>query len=81
MSAESMKALVELMARGLVATPDAMQVKELAGEGSTVYELSVAPEDLGKVIGKKGRTARAMRTILQAAGSKSKVRAILEILD
>jgi predicted RNA-binding protein YlqC (UPF0109 family) len=76
-----LKPLVEFMAKGLVSAPDDVQVKELEGDGSTVLELTVAPDDLGKVIGKKGRTARAMRTILQAAGTKTGVRAILEILD
>jgi predicted RNA-binding protein YlqC (UPF0109 family) len=72
---------IEFMAKGLVSNPDAVQVKAMAGDGTTIYELTVAPDDLGKVIGKKGRTARAMRTLLQAATSKEKTRAILEILD
>ncbi len=69
------------MARGLVASPDAVNVKEMSGDGTTILELTVAVEDLGKVIGKKGRTARAMRTLLHAAATKDKTRAILEILD
>lgn len=73
--------LVEYMAKGLVADPHGVNVKEVKGSGSTVYELTVSPDDLGKVIGKKGRTARALRTILQAACAKDKTRAILEILD
>ncbi len=76
-----MKALVEYMAKGLVSDIAAVSVKELKGDGATIFELSVAGDDLGKVIGKKGRTARALRTILQAASAKHKTRSILEILD
>ena len=76
-----MKDFVEFLAKGLVANPDQVRVSEHVGDGTTIYELSVAQEDLGKVIGKKGRTARALRTLLQAASTKAKTRAILEILD
>lgn len=76
-----MREFVEYLAKGLVSDPSAVIVKEMKGDGTTIYELTVAPDDLGKVIGKKGRTARALRTLLQAAATKQKTRAILEILD
>ena len=77
----SMKALIEYIARSLVDHPDEVQVSEVEGEQTTVLELKVAKEDLGKVIGKQGRTARAMRTILSAASIKCKKRTVLEILE
>jgi predicted RNA-binding protein YlqC (UPF0109 family) len=64
-----------------VDNPDEVQVKEIDGETTTVLELRVAPPDLGKVIGKQGRTARAIRTLLRAAGMKLKKRFVLEILE
>jgi uncharacterized protein len=73
--------LVEQIARALVDQPDRVQVKEVEGEQTTVLELRVAPEDLGKVIGKQGKTARAMRTLLAAAGMKIRKRFVLEILE
>jgi len=76
-----MKELLELMARGLVDQPEEVQVTEIQGAQTTVLELRVAPEDLGKVIGKQGRTARAIRTILSAAGMKLRKRVVLEILE
>lgn len=76
-----MKALIEFIARSLVDTPDQVQVTEVEGEQTTVLELKVAKEDLGKVIGKQGRTARAMRTLLSAASTKAKKRVVLEILE
>jgi hypothetical protein len=76
-----MKQLVEQIAKSLVDNPDKVQVKEVAGEQTTVLELRVAPEDLGKVIGKQGKTARAIRTILAAAGMKMHKRYMLEILE
>ncbi len=76
-----MKALIEYIARSLVDHPDEVQVSEVEGEQTTVLELKVAKEDLGKVIGKQGRTARAMRTILSAASIKCKKRTVLEILE
>ena len=76
-----MKDFVEYLAKGLVSDTGAVNVKELQGDGGTIFELSVAPDDLGKVIGKKGRTARALRTLIQAAATKQKTRATLEILD
>lgn len=76
-----MKELVEAMARALVDSPDNVSVKEVDGEKTTVFELRVATTDLGKVIGKQGKTARAMRTILGAAGTKIGKRCVLEILE
>jgi predicted RNA-binding protein YlqC (UPF0109 family) len=73
--------LVELMAKALVDTPDAVEVREIEGEQSSVMELRVAKEDLGKVIGKQGRTASAMRTIIAATSAKLKKRAVLDIID
>ncbi len=76
-----MKALIEAMAKSLVDRPDEVKVNEIEGEKTTVYELRVSQGDLGKVIGKQGKTARAMRTILGAAGTKIGKRCVLEILE
>jgi len=76
-----MKKLIEFIAKALVDNPDAVDVSEIEGEQTSVIELKVAKEDLGKVIGKQGRTARAMRTILSAASTKIKKRAVLEIIE
>jgi len=76
-----MKELIEYIAKALVDNPDEVAVVEVAGEKTTVTELRVAQSDLGKVIGKDGRTARSMRTILNAAGTKAGKRCVLEILE
>ncbi|OGQ18392.1 MAG: RNA-binding protein [Deltaproteobacteria bacterium RIFCSPHIGHO2_02_FULL_40_11] len=76
-----MKELIEMIAKALVDVPDEVQVEEVVGEQTTVIELKVAKEDLGKVIGKQGRTAQAMRTILNAASTKLKKRSVLEIIE
>lgn len=76
-----MKELVEHMAKALVDYPDQVVVQAIEGDQTTVLKLQVAPGDLGKVIGKQGRTARSMRTILGAAGMKLKKRFTLEILE
>ena len=76
-----MKQLVEDIAKALVDEPEQVSVREVEGEQVTVLELKVAAGDLGKVIGKQGRTARAMRTILSAASTKIRKRAVLEILE
>ena len=76
-----MKLLIEQMAKALVDKPEEVQVTEVDGERTTVFELRVATSDLGKVIGKQGKTARAMRTILSAAGTKLGKRCVLEILE
>jgi predicted RNA-binding protein YlqC (UPF0109 family) len=77
----SLKALVEYMAKSLVDKPDEVEVNEVVGEQTTVVELKVSKEDLGKVIGKQGRTARSMRTILNAASTKLNKRSVLEIVE
>ncbi|MDP9268042.1 MAG: KH domain-containing protein [Acidobacteriota bacterium] len=76
-----MRLLVEEIAKALVDEPEQVQVSAIAGEQNTVLELRVAPNDLGKVIGKQGRTARSIRTILGAASMKLKKRYTLEILE
>lgn len=76
-----MKDLLLLIAKALVDEPDEVTVSEIEGEQTTVLELKVAKEDLGKVIGKQGRTARSIRTILSAAGMKARKRIVLEILE
>jgi uncharacterized protein len=76
-----MKALIELMAKSLVDKPEEVAVAEVEGERIVIFELRVAPSDIGKVIGKQGNTAQAMRTILSAAGAKLGKRCVLEILD
>jgi len=76
-----MKELVELIAKALVDKPDAVVVNTVEGEQVTVLELKVDPADLGKVIGRQGRTAKSIRTILGAAGMKMKKRLTLEILE
>lgn len=76
-----MKLQIEDMAKALVDKPEDVSVAEVDGERTTVYELRVAQTDLGKVIGKQGKTARAMRTILSAAGTKLGKRCVLEILE
>jgi len=77
----TIKELVEETAKALVDRPDRVQVREVEGEQTTVLELRVATEDLGKVIGKQGKTARAIRTILAGAGMKVRKRFVLEILE
>lgn len=76
-----MKDLIDYIARALVDHPEQVRVSEIAGNQTSVLELKVAKEDLGKVIGKQGRTARALRTILSAASAKSKKRSVLEIIE
>jgi predicted RNA-binding protein YlqC (UPF0109 family) len=77
----TMKELIKFMAQALVDFPDKVEVSEVAGEQTSVIELRVAKEDLGKVIGKQGRTAKAMRTILSAASTKIRKRTVLEIIE
>jgi len=76
-----LKDLISYIAKSLVDNPDAVSVSEIEGEQTSVIELKVAKEDLGKVIGKQGRTARAMRTIIGAASTKTRKRAVLEIIE
>ncbi|HLB86774.1 MAG TPA: KH domain-containing protein [Terriglobales bacterium] len=79
--AGDMRALIEQIAKALVDEPDQVSVSQVDGDQTVVLELKVAPSDLGKVIGKQGRTARAMRTLLGAAGVKFQKRFSLEILE
>ncbi len=81
MSDVSLRDVIEAIVKALVDYPDEVTVKEVDGDATVVIELRVAPKDLGKVIGKQGRTARAMRTLLRAAGMKLKKRFVLEILE
>jgi predicted RNA-binding protein YlqC (UPF0109 family) len=76
-----MKDLIEYIAKALVDTPDAVEVSEEGGEAGTVIKLKVSKDDLGKVIGKKGRTAKAMRTLLSASSTRAQARASLEIVE
>jgi len=78
---DSVKDLIEFIARALVDQPDQVKVSEVQGERTSVIELTVAKDDLGKVIGKQGRTARAIRTILSAASTKIRKRSVLEIIE
>ena len=76
-----LKDLIEFVGKSLVDIPDSVEVNEIEGEQTTVIELKVDKSDLGKVIGKQGRTARALRTILNAASTKLKKRSVLEIIE
>ncbi|NLM74720.1 MAG: KH domain-containing protein [Clostridiaceae bacterium] len=76
-----MKELLEHIAKSLVDNPDAVSVNEVEGEKSVILELSVADEDMGKVIGKQGRIAKAIRTVMKAAAIKDNKRVIVEILQ
>ncbi len=73
--------LVSYIAKSLVDSPDQVEVKEVIGEQTTVLELRVAQDDLGKIIGKQGKTAKAIRTILGAAAAKARKRAVLEVRE
>jgi len=73
--------MIKYMAKMLVDLPDQVEVNEINGENTTVIELKVAKEDLGKIIGKQGRTARAVRTILNGASTKLRKRTVLEIVE
>jgi predicted RNA-binding protein YlqC (UPF0109 family) len=76
-----MKELIKYISQSLVDNPDKVEVTEIIGEQTSVIELRVAKEDLGKVIGKQGRTAKAIRTILSATSAKAHKRAVLEIIE
>ena len=78
---EKLKELIEYIVKALVDNPEKVEVKEIAGEKSIIYELKVGEGDLGKVIGKEGRTAKAIRTIITAAAMKHGKRTVLEILE
>lgn len=76
-----MKELVEYLARALVSLPDAVEVKETQGDTASILELKVAKEDLGRIIGKQGRTAKSIRTIVNAAASRANRKVVLEIIE
>jgi predicted RNA-binding protein YlqC (UPF0109 family) len=76
-----MKELIQYLARSLVSNPDAVEVAENAADDTAVYELRVAKDDLGRIIGKQGRTAKSIRTILNSAASKTNRKVILEIVE
>ncbi len=78
---DRLKELVTFIAQSLVDSPEKVEVREITGEQTAVLELKVAQEDLGKIIGKQGKTAKAIRTILGAAAAKMRKRAVLEILE
>jgi predicted RNA-binding protein YlqC (UPF0109 family) len=73
--------LIKLIASSLVDKPEEVEIQEISGDSTTVYELKVAQEDLGKIIGKQGKTAKAIRVLLGAAAAKEKRRAVLEIIE
>lgn len=76
-----MKEVLEYLARALVDEPDAVQVNEIEGDGSVILQLKVAPDDMGKVIGKRGRTVKALRTVVRAAGSRQDLTTMVEIVE
>jgi hypothetical protein len=77
----TVKELIELIAQSLVDNPDKVQVSQLEGEQNSIIELKVAPEDMGKIIGKQGRNVQAIRVILSAAGMKLRKRFVLELIE
>jgi predicted RNA-binding protein YlqC (UPF0109 family) len=81
MEVTEMKELIEIIAKALVDKPEEVSVTEIQGNQTSVIELKVAKEDLGKIIGKQGRTAKAMRTILNAASTKLRKRSVLELVE
>lgn len=76
-----MKEVLEYVARALVDDPDAVEVTEVAGESSVILQLKVAPDDMGKVIGKRGRTVKAIRSVVRAAGSRQGLSTLVEIVE
>ncbi len=80
-NSNTLVSLVDFMVKSLVDIPDQVNVSAVEGEQTTVIELRVAKDDLGKVIGKQGRTAQSLRTILNAASTKMKMRSVLEIIE
>jgi predicted RNA-binding protein YlqC (UPF0109 family) len=76
-----MKELVQYLAKSLVNNPDAVEVKETEGDTTSIVELKVAKEDLGRIIGKQGRTAKSIRTIVNAAASRTNRKVVLEIVE
>jgi uncharacterized protein len=78
---DDMQELIAFITRALVDDPEAVEVKAIEGERTIIFEVSVAPDDLGKIIGREGRTARALRTLLAATSARHHKRAVLEILE
>lgn len=78
---EQMQELIAFIAKALVDDPEAVEVKAVEGDRTIIFEVSVAPDDLGKIIGREGRTARALRTLLAATSARHQKRAVLEILE
>ena len=78
---ESMKDLVQYLAKALVSNPDAVEIKESSDDEAQVLELKVAKEDLGRIIGRQGRTAKSIRTLLNAAAARDNRRVVLEIVE
>ncbi|MGH2692674.1 MAG: KH domain-containing protein [Actinomycetota bacterium] len=76
-----MKEVLEYVARALVDEPDAVEVTEVEGDGSVLLQLKVAPDDMGKVIGKRGRTVKAIRSVVRAAGSRQGITTMVEIVE
>ena len=76
-----MKELVQYLAKSLVGNPDAVEINETTSDGTSIFELKVANEDLGRIIGKQGRTAKAIRTLLNAAATIDNRKVVLEILE
>jgi uncharacterized protein len=78
---DDMQELIAFITKALVDDPEAVEVKAIEGERTIIFEVSVAPDDLGKIIGREGRTARALRTLLAATSARHHKRAVLEILE
>jgi predicted RNA-binding protein YlqC (UPF0109 family) len=76
-----LKEVLEYVARSLVDEPDAVEVTEVEGDGSVILQLRVAPDDMGKVIGKRGRTVKAIRSVVRAAGSRQGITTMVEIVE
>ena len=76
-----MREVLEYVARSLVDEPDAVEVNEVEGDGSVLLQLRVAPDDMGKVIGKRGRTVKAIRSVVRAAGSRQGISTMVEIVE
>ncbi len=76
-----MKGLIELIIKGIVDNPDKVEINEIIGEKSSIFEIRVDPNDIGKVIGRQGRNIKSIRTIVNAAAQKENKRVIIEIVD
>ena len=76
-----MKELIELIIKGIVDNPDKVEINEIIGEKSSIFEIRVDPDDIGKVIGRQGRNIKSIRTIVNAAAQKDNKRVIIEIVD